>query len=303
RIKTRRALLGKELEDVKAFFEIIRDSFKSKTTKPRYVMQFIESIAGANMRKGLDMFNLFLISGNTKVNEMLKYLRNQGSYTIAYHHVMRSIILGESKYYSSERSHVMNVFDINPNNTSSHFLHLKILKYAKDRASYDAGIGRGYVSIAKLKQEAEKISVSEEAVEESLAKMAGFGLIVFDNQDPGEVKKASYFMIAPTGTYYLEELSRRFVYLDLIWVDTPIADEEQERELRYMMDEFDMEKRFKRTRKFLDYLCEMEEADFQQYPFYYGSDLGKHRFMDRIVQGFKADMEYILFKLPKKDIG
>lgn len=300
RIKTRRSLLGKELQDLSAFFEIIRDSFKSKTSKPTYVMNFIESIAGSNMRKGLEMFNMFLISGNTKVNEMLGYLRREGAYHIAYHNVLRSIILGESRYYASNRSYIMNIFDLNTDLTGSHFVRLKILQYAQDRISQDAGIERGYISINRLKQEGEKIGISWEAVEDSLTKMARFGLVIFENQNPEGIKEASYYKITPTGTYYLEELSRRFVYLDLVWVDTPIADANCEKDLRYLADEIDMKTRFERTDKFVQYLCKMEQADFETNPFFHGSDLGKYQFMDRIARGFKDDKKYIEDKLMQK---
>lgn len=303
RIKARRGLLDKEIEDIRQFFEIVKDAFAPTASTPKYVARFLENVAGSNMRKGLDMFNLFLISGNTKVHEMLERFRTQGSYTLAHHHVMKSIMLGESKYYSSKRSFVMNLFDVNPENTGSHFLSFKILQYGKDRLSYDAGGERGYVSIDRLKQEAEKISINKDAIEESLGNLARFGLVIFDNQNPEKVKEASYFSITPTGLYYLEELSHRFVYLDLVWTDTPIADENVEKQLRRLVQEVDIYKRFERTEIFLGYLCKMEQIDFEENPFYYGSELGRQKFMDRVVEGYKRDRQYIEERLPEKTSG
>jgi KaiC/GvpD/RAD55 family RecA-like ATPase len=297
RLKTKRPLLKKEIEDLKTFFEIVRESFKPEMEKPKYIMKFIENIAGSNMRKGLEMFNLFLISGNTKVSEMLTYYRSKGFYTIAYHHVLKSIILGEFRYYSSTRSHVMNIFDLNPENNSSHFLRLKILRYAKERLSFDSGAERGYVSIEKLKQEGEKILIGKEAIEEALTKLAQFGLVNFNNNDPSAIKTASYFKVTPTGLYYLEELCGRFVYLDLVWVDTPIADESLEKQLRYSIGETDMKIRFDRTSKFVDYLCKMEKTDFLDNPFYFGSPLGKYKFTDHIARGFEDDQKHIMERL------
>jgi KaiC/GvpD/RAD55 family RecA-like ATPase len=297
KVKTRRTLLDNELRDLKIFFQILRDSLKTPTGKPKYITRFIENIAGSDMRRALELFNLFLISGNTKVNEMLNTFQKTGSYQISYHQVLKSIILGESKYYSSTRSHVMNVFDVNIGYTNSHFLHLKILQYARDRMQFETSMGRGYLSINKLKEEAEKISITGEAIEDSLTRLARFKLIVFDNQDPEGLKTASYFKITQTGIYYLEELSRRFVYLDHVWMDTPIADENLEKELRYSIDEVEMNKRFERTEKFLNYLKKMEEMDFEMNPFYYNSALGNYRFMKQIIEGYNADKKYILNRL------
>jgi len=300
KIKTRRTLLHSEIEDLKIFFQILRNSFRTPTGKPKYITRFIENIAGSDMRRALELFNLFLISGNTRVHEMLETFKKTGSYQIAYHQVIRSITLGESKYYASNRSYIMNVFDVNVGYTSSHFLHLKILQYARDKMQFETSMGRGYLPISKLKQEADKISISGEATEDSLTRLARFKLIVFDHQDPECVKTASYFKITQTGLYYLEGLSRRFVYLDLVWIDTPIADENLEKELRYSTQAIDMHERFERTEKFIDYLKEMERIDFEANPFYYNSELGRHAFVNQIARGFREDKKYILEKLMKK---
>lgn len=87
--------------------------------------------------------------------------------------------------------------------------------------------------------------------------------------------------------------ARRLLYLDLVWTDTPIADESVEKRLRYMAQEVNMSKRFERTKLFLDYLAKMEEIDFEENPQYYESDLGKHKFMDQIIRGFEKDVRYV----------
>lgn len=300
KVKTRRDLGSRRIDELKQFFRIIESSFKDRRGRRKHITRFFESIAGGDMRRALELFNLFLLSGNTKVYEMLQIFNQTGNYQIAYHHVIKSIAFGESKYYSSKRSDIMNLFDINIENSTSHFLHLKILQHAKDRIQYDSRIERGYLSINKLKQEAEKILISEEAVEDSLIKLARFKLIVFDHQDPEGVKTASYYKITQTGIYYLEELSHRFVYLDLVWMDTSISDEKLEKELRYVIEERDLPIRFTRTENFLNYLKEAEEIDFDSNPVYYHSELGKYKFMSHIIRGYRNNKRYITDKLLRK---
>lgn len=293
KVKTRRLLLSKEIDDLKTFFKIVLDSFRGPKGKRKQITRFIESIAGGDMRRALEMSNLFLISGNTRMSKMLSIYREIGSYQIAYDQLLRSIILGESTYYCSERSYIMNVFDVNTQYTNSHFLHLKVLQFARDRVQFETKMGRGFLSISNLKQEAEKLSINEEAIEDSLARLARFKLIVFDHQDPEGVKRASHFKITQTGVYYLEQLSRRFVYIDLVWIDTPIADDNLEGELRYTIGKTDMPSRLERAEKLLDYLQKMEKIDFETNPFYYKSALGHYTFMSRIIDGFKSDRKYI----------
>jgi hypothetical protein len=153
-----------------------------------------------------------------------------------------------------------------------------------------------------LKQEAENVSISREAIDDSLSRLNRFKLIVYDNQDPEGLETASYFTITTTGSYYLKVLSRRFVYLDLIWMDTPIADANLEYELRRLIDVTDLTQRFERTLKFLNYLKEMEQNDFKSNPSYHLSPLGQHVFMDKIIRAFRRERKIIRQKLKRKGI-
>jgi hypothetical protein len=45
----------------------------------------------------------------------------------------------------------------------------------------------------------------------------------------------------------------------------------------------------------------MEKADFEDNPFYFGSELGKHKFMDNVVRRFKNDRKHIEEKLLHMD--
>lgn len=90
KVRTRRSLEGK-IEDLKMFFRIIRDSLKTPGGKRKLVSGFIENIAGGDMRRALELFDIFLVSGNTKVYEMLERYRETGFYQIAYHQLIKSI--------------------------------------------------------------------------------------------------------------------------------------------------------------------------------------------------------------------
>ena len=76
-------------------------------------------------------------------------------------------------------------------------------------------------------------------------------------------------------------------------MDTPIADNHIESELRHLIDKIDLPPRFDRTEKFLEYLKQMERIDFETNPTYCTSELGKYTFMDKIIPLFKIDKTYI----------
>lgn len=299
--------LGSSKQVLKTFFTIIKNSFRSSRKKGREILRFMDDISGGDMRLALRFLRIFLVSGNTDVNEMLRidhYDREQGGmgYQIPFHHVIKSIILEHSRLYSSSRSRIMNLFDVNSKHTNSHFLHLRILNYLYNRLSYQPPPGRGFVEIDGIIQEGERMLINRSAIADSLRNMALFGLVQFENQSKEGYETATWVRITNTGIYYLKELIYRFVYLDLVWMDTPIADEKVTRELlRHVVElrpktENYLDERFQRTECFLNYLKQMEEREFKNNPQFNDSDLTKKRFMTEIIQSYQEAKKYIKSK-------
>jgi len=288
---------GHRMVIIRDFLKIVRDSIQKTTT--RGISAFMKNISGENMRMALELFANFLISGNTKIDEMLTAYKNSGSYQIAYHQFLRSIALGEYRYYSQEHSQVMNVFDFNSEYSNSHFLCLKILSYAKDHMNNDSEIGRGYVSINMVRGLAADVHINTRAVEDSLLRLARFGLIVLDTRSPETLDDASFFKITECGAYYSDVLINRFAYTDLLVSDTPIADIDLVTDLRNVIHFSGLTSRFDRTRRFIRYLHEMEEREMNLNPEYRGSPLAKYRFTSKMEAEFNREEKYILSQVTK----
>jgi len=300
--------LGASRETLRVFFEIIKNSLRSTRHKARQILRFIGDVSGGNMRLALRFFTTFLVSGNTDVEEMLSIEHRQreeggGGYQLPFHQVIKSIILEHSRLYSSSRSRIMNVFYVNPQHTNSHFLHLRILDYLHNRLSYEPLQGRGYVEIDSIISEAERMAINRGAIEDSLVRMAFFGLVEFENQSKQGYNTATYVRITNTGIYYLEELVQNFVYLDLVWMDTPIADRNLVSELlrhvvelKHLGTDQTLDERFRRTELFLDYLMKMEEIEYKDNPEITDSDLTQSRFMQQIKKSYEEQRQYIQTK-------
>lgn len=288
-------------QEIKEFLEIIKDTIFRRPK--RSATKFISKTSGGNMRRALDLFSRFLVSGNTKVKEILDVCRREGSYTIAEHQFVKSIVLDNLRYYSEEQSYLMNVFNFDTELASSHFLKLKILKYAEERASTDSLYGRGYVSINKLLKEASEIGISPEAIEDALLKMAKYRLILLNTRSRSSLENASHFVLTDCGDYYLNVLIRRFSYIDLILADTPITDVDLVNQIRNMLPERRIHIRFDRVSRFLDYLKKMEEREQELNPEYRLSSFGKHRFASKMLSSFQREKSYITEKIREKTIA
>ena len=255
------------------------------------------------MRRALELFSIFLTSGNTKIRDEILPIYRYGDskiYQIAYHQFVKAIVLGTNRYYSEQKSYLMNMFNFNPEYSHSHFLNLKILNYAQNHLMDDSPYGRGYVSINRLREEAKSILIPVEAIDESLRKLAERGLITLNTRSRETLENASHFMITDCGSYYLEVLIFRFVYLDLVLADTPIADIDLVSKLRSVLHCRDLEDRFSRTEMFIEYLITSEEREFQLNPEYVTSELGRYRFAGRIRKAFLTERKYIEGKIASK---
>jgi energy-coupling factor transporter ATP-binding protein EcfA2 len=296
--KTRSSInFGEQKDTLKTFFKIVNHSLGSSRRMGQEILRFMDEVSGGDMRVALHFFRTFLVSGNTDISEML---RIGPGYLIPFHHVIKSIVLEHSRLYSASTSRIMNVFTLNPKWCTSHFLHLRILNYLHDRRAYETQYGRGFVQIDSIIREAEELSIDRAGIAESLAQMAHYGLVQFENQSKKGYDSATYVAITNMGSYYLAELCEKFVYLDLMWMDTPIRDKllvdellDYVVELKEFKDYTDVDDRLCRTRLFLDYLNEREEADFLNSPEYRDSDLTKREFMSQIIKAFEEQKRYI----------
>ncbi len=286
-----------KLTTIKNFLHIIRDSF----SKPKAeISEFMSRTSGGNMRRTLELFGNFLISGNTKIYEMLFEYRKTGTYYIAHHQLLKSIMLGEYKYYSEEHGRLMNLFDFNVEYSNDHFLNLKILKYAEEHLTNFSMHGRGFVEINRLMKEANDILISPKAIEDSLIRLAKHNLIMLDTRSRENIDTAQEFKITECGSYFLNKLCKTFVYLELVWTDTPIADVDLVNNLRDMINLSNLEDRFKRTRLFLDYLHGMEKREKTLHPEHGSSLIGRFSFTESMISWFEKEKRSIIHSFQKK---
>jgi hypothetical protein len=258
------------------YFKIIKSSLILGNPQSERLINFMESISVGDIREALRMFNYFTVSGNTDVTEIFKIFDDTGAYQIAYHQFIKSIILGERRYYVQDKSQLMNVFDFDTSITDSHFTQLRILQYLKNRQnkSSKSRIGRGFVDINELINSTEEISIPRPVVIDSLSRLAYFRLIELDNQSKTNIDEASFVRITPAGIYYVNsELISDFTYLDTIFVDTPISDIVVFDNLKPLIDVIELIKRIERTETFINYLVQAEESEYSSRPEYNGHEL------------------------------
>lgn len=285
-----------ELDEIKKYFIIIKGSLAKKNEQSRKLVSFIHNVSVGNMREALAMFNNFISSGNTNIDEIFSIYDTTGDYQIAYHQYVKSIMLGEYRYYMQNRSHIMNLFDFDMSISDSHFNMLKTLYYLQERNNSRSAVGRGYVELSELLNVTSAVFIKNEVIKDSLLRLSQSNLVEYDNQSRTDIETASYVKITPGGRYYLIFLKQEFVYLDSIYIDTPISDMRLLESLKMQANLTDLERRFERVTLFLNYLISSEDDEFREHPEYLSNEYANVKFAKGLLDAFRNEEKQIRIK-------
>lgn len=256
------------------FLKIIETSIFERN---RNIARFIEALCFGNMRLALDMFSLFMTSGATDVDKMLNIYRESGSYFVAFHEFVKSIMLGDRRYYKDEASSVLNIFDCGAERNSSHFTCLRLMRALGERRGESTREGQGYVEVAEVVSTSEDLFDNREDALRALNRLIARQLVEANTRSSESISGASHVRITSAGWYYINFLVNSFSYLDLVLQDTPLNDGAVEGKLRDFVHQVDnlsdradeklarMQVRFGRVREFVQYLAAEEKREESEF--------------------------------------
>jgi energy-coupling factor transporter ATP-binding protein EcfA2 len=279
-------------EDVSTFLGLVGKSILNDRKRARI---FLESISMGNLRQSMDIFSSFLVSGHTDTGKILKIFRERHGrygYLIPLHEFIKSIGLGDNRYYTSELSQVANVFAISDESRPSHFTKLRLLEYLFFHRNRASSFGMGFIRTDIIQREFAKFGTSEVDIPGSLRLLTTYSLVENDIYEPAKVGDA--YRITPAGRYYLRYLCRKFSYLDLVCQDTPIGDRAAFDTIRGLIDNAILEERFKRVDAFVSYLCGEEEREHAAILNASDSMPLRSKIMPVVKRGFEQDHEFIV---------
>jgi hypothetical protein len=284
------------------FLRIIETSIFERN---RNIARFIENLCFGNMRQALDMFTMFMTSGATDVDKMLTLYRRSGAYYVAFHEFVKSIMLGERRYYRDQASRLLNLFDCGSERNAGHFTCLRLLRALLLRRGEWTREGQGFVEIAQLVSMSEDVFDNREDVLRSLNRLVAKQLIEANTKSTESISGASHVRVTSAGWYYPSFLVKSFSYLDLVLQDTPLDDSHVEHALRVYVQQVDnlsdredqklerMQTRFARVRMFLDYLEEEEKREQNEFNLAKRGGIWAEPFSPRIRSQVEAEVTWI----------
>jgi GTPase SAR1 family protein len=284
---------------VEQFLRVVSNSIFHQGRRVRF---FLESIAMGNLRRAMELFSLFLTSGHTDAMKIVNTFNASDSYLVPLHEFIKSIGLGDNKYYQSDLSQVLSLYAISDESRPSHFTKVRLLEYLYYHRNRSSQVGLGFIRKEIVRQEFGRIGTSEVDLAESLKILSQSVLIENDFYDSR--KEGNSYRITPAGRYYVRYLAVRFAYLDLVLQDTPIADKQVVEAIASLIKSRDLRDRFARVDSFLGYLISAEEREYTSIVNTSSSIPLRRRVLFSMVSEYQNEKTYILKRwMEKRDSG
>jgi len=289
--------------ELRSFFNCCLSQFD---TDRNALKRFLQECSRDNTRLALEFFSQFLSSGYTHAQEMVE----TPTWTVIDHQVIRPMMVPQRFNYDEEKSLVPNVYQWRTAGCGSHFTTLRILRLLS-RGLSGSPDKRGYSSVTALVDEFDSRFGMRQDCETALDVMLRNGLVEANNRldcycvdkagsDEKEKIFADEIKITAFGCYILDYLSLAFTYLDLVSLDSGIADESvyqefckaatAERQLAFQRDNrARLESRLRRVEDFIDYLRKEEARE--KYEFLLGEG---EEFMPLVETAFRSERPRVL---------
>ncbi|MEE9130525.1 MAG: hypothetical protein V3T84_10950 [Phycisphaerales bacterium] len=289
-------------QDIAEFLTIVQSSIFRWSS---YLSRFVEAVCFGNMRMALEMFSTFLTSGASDVSKMLLIYRRDGDYHVAFHEFLKSIMLGDRRFYKEEFSRILNLFNVTSERNSSHFTAWRVLAILLKQRGETNTEGLGYVELGRLVGMFETIFDNTRDVMIVLDRLVQSQLIEANTRSTTTVADSSHVRTTSAGWYYIRHLIHKFAYLDLVQQDTPIDDRRLEEELRKSMYRVDnlgdreqdklerVRTRFDRVQTFLDYLAAQENREREVFGLAELTGPITSEIVPNLMGRFRSEREYI----------
>jgi hypothetical protein len=237
---------------------------------------------------------------------MLLIYRRDEAYYVAFHEFVKSIMLGERRYYKDQASAILNMFDCGSERNASHFTSLRIIRALSLRRGESNREGQGFVKISEVLALSETIFDNRQDFLRSLNRLVAKQLVETNTKTTDSVTGASHVRVTSAGWYYSTYLVRSFAYLDLVLQDTPLDDSRVEEALRAYVQQVDnlsdredqkferVEIRASRVRLFLRYLANEEERERKQFDLDRQGGIWEEPFVPAIAAQIESELTWIL---------
>jgi hypothetical protein len=193
----------------------------------RFVRQVMTGLAGRDVRKALELFLDFCMSGHIGEDEIYKIRFFEGNYALPLSVVARVLLRMHRRFYDGERAYLKNMVQCDPSDAlPDHFVRLTILHWLerKLRVRGPAGV-EGFHPTGDLITDLASLGHDAVRVREELVFLATEGCIVAEHLRSDDINDRDLLKITASGVIHLQLMANP-EYLAACAEDTWISDVE-----------------------------------------------------------------------------
>ncbi len=232
----------------------IFESCEFAAWKRRGIIPLLEDISNGNIRKLLDLAKRILSSGHLDTEKILNKIETTGNYYIPDFEGVKVLLYGDYMNYDPSKSPFINLFDIQNNEATEHFIRIAILHYLAKIPIETSS--QGYTNISEVYNYLSALGYSYNLMESEVDYLVQKTCIRRQLEGLVESDQDNKVRITSLGKYHIFSLVMVFQYVDAIIDDTPILDDDLRAKIR---QETEISKRLDRTVAFVGYLDDCSE--------------------------------------------
>ena len=210
--------VGINLKSLESMIKVMLFSLRNNDE----LIELIDNLSSGNVRLALDLLKWFLGSGHVDTEKIKKIYDETGLYLVPIHEFLKAIIYVDYQHYDPGRSIFCNMFDIGSTDIKEHFL-IYVLLASLETLSESSEKG-GFVDTKSIYDLLQGYGYLPEQIDRAIISTCRKKLVETSyRQTPDSQRDIPRALRCTTiGLYHYHILSRQFVYIDAMIVDTPI---------------------------------------------------------------------------------
>jgi RNA recognition motif-containing protein len=191
----------------------------------RFVRRIMTGLAGKDVRRALEIFLDFCMSGHIGEDEIYKIRFCEGKYVLPISVVARVLLRMQRRYYDGDKAYVKNLVQCDPADAlPDHFVRLAILHWLEQRQSVQGPAGvPGFHRVETLLRDLTQLGHDANRVRADLAYLIREGCAVAEHQRINEIHDGDLIKITASGLVHLQLMANP-EYLAACAEDTFISD-------------------------------------------------------------------------------
>jgi energy-coupling factor transporter ATP-binding protein EcfA2 len=193
----------------------------------RFVRQVMTGLAGRDVRRALEIFLDFCMSGHIGEEEIFKIRLFQGQHVLPLSVVARVLLRSQRRFYDGNRSYLKNIVQCHPDDPlPDHFVRLALLHWfeRKLRVKGPAGV-EGFHRAADMIADLAAVGHEASRVREELAYLAREGCLVPEHLRTDRIEDFDLVKVTAAGVVHLQLMANP-EYLAACAEDTWISDQD-----------------------------------------------------------------------------